>query len=618
MRASDVILWFARRLYRVNLRLLPTMFQTDYGGQMLLDFDDVMQVAKSGGVLRVVVAIGWALVDIWAAAVREHCAAWSSSTSFCELTPRARVATEIATARAESTREACSDVHLLVGLTMEPHGLAGIVLRQFGIDSVQLLNAPCLPETQLNPKIDGGGAVEYHNPSGVERWLPIAAECARSMGHSFVGTEHLALAILHEPDGIAARTIEQLNVNPAALKRALVVQTTKLRFDQCRWSPRFLKGICVISALAIAMILATMRFFQSDRESGVPRSDRAKTRHGATSAKNLEVNEVKIERKQGKGLSATLFRPSSIGRLPAIVIIPGAGPYEQESRHEPGGGARAGDVLCEFLARQDFVVLRLRRGGGATGHEDEPSIDDLADDAMSCIEFLREDPRVDAGCVGILGHSAGGLVAMMAAARSEQVSFLVTTATPIMPIDSIATDLLDNLLRGTGATDDERRDATAKFKNVFVAIEEGKKPVEIRPQLTEVFRVVYERMPKEQRERSGKSIDELTESSADHQLKTFASPWFKSLLGRDPAALLAESKCPALVIYARNDVKIAPDKCAQIATNALNKRARNNGEVCMIDDADHTFETATEAQGVELSSKFLAALSKWLRCRVQE
>jgi hypothetical protein len=53
------------------------------------------------------------------------------------------------------------------------------------------------------------------------RALEAARHKARKHRHSYVGTEHLALGLLHEPDGFAVKAIEALGVPTATAREAL-------------------------------------------------------------------------------------------------------------------------------------------------------------------------------------------------------------------------------------------------------------------------------------------------------------------------------------------------------------------------------------------------------------
>lgn len=48
-----------------------------------------------------------------------------------------------------------------------------------------------------------------------------AQEQARSLGHGFVGTEHLLLGVLLEPEGVGARALVQLGANADEVKREI-------------------------------------------------------------------------------------------------------------------------------------------------------------------------------------------------------------------------------------------------------------------------------------------------------------------------------------------------------------------------------------------------------------
>src|SRR5580698_3735980 len=56
------------------------------------------------------------------------------------------------------------------------------------------------------------------------RVLVLAQEEARLLNHSFIGTEHLLLGLIHEYDGIAARSLESLEITLDAV-RAKVEET---------------------------------------------------------------------------------------------------------------------------------------------------------------------------------------------------------------------------------------------------------------------------------------------------------------------------------------------------------------------------------------------------------
>jgi len=53
------------------------------------------------------------------------------------------------------------------------------------------------------------------------RVLVLAQEEARLLNHSFIGTEHLLLGLIHEGDGIAAKTLESLGISLEAVREGV-------------------------------------------------------------------------------------------------------------------------------------------------------------------------------------------------------------------------------------------------------------------------------------------------------------------------------------------------------------------------------------------------------------
>ena len=100
--------------------------------------------------------------------------------------------------------------HILLGLLKLGQGIAVNVLRSMTIDydivrhEVERL-VGFGPEIQLygDPALTGK----------VKKVIEFANEEAIILNHNYVGTEHLLLGLLRQPDGVAAQVLENLNVN---------------------------------------------------------------------------------------------------------------------------------------------------------------------------------------------------------------------------------------------------------------------------------------------------------------------------------------------------------------------------------------------------------------------
>jgi hypothetical protein len=223
--------WLARVLYRQSLRLLPRRFCAEYAEQMALDFDDLLRdTAHRGGPFLIAKTIVCAFGDVFLSAVREHFAMLHGEL---DITPRVNVALAIASHEHQSCGVS-ADGRLLIGLATEQHGLAGVVLREHGIHAERLRASFGEPESSTKHNATVDEPDDVGSSASFVRQLTNAEECARTFGHDFIGTEHLALSLLAETNGDAARLIERLGVDPKSLRDVLAERTRKLKLARPR------------------------------------------------------------------------------------------------------------------------------------------------------------------------------------------------------------------------------------------------------------------------------------------------------------------------------------------------------------------------------------------------
>ena len=126
-------------------------------------------------------------------------------------TPRAQQA--LARARKEADRFKHNFVgteHVLLGLIRLGQGVAVNVLRNMGLD-LETVRMEVEKQVGTGPDQKLGGNIPY--TPRVKRVLALAAQEARALNHTYVGTEHLLLGLLREGDGAAARVLSGLNVD---------------------------------------------------------------------------------------------------------------------------------------------------------------------------------------------------------------------------------------------------------------------------------------------------------------------------------------------------------------------------------------------------------------------
>lgn len=109
--------------------------------------------------------------------------------------------------------------HLLLGLLKLGQGVAVNVLRNLGLDYETL-------RQEVERLVGYGPEIQvYGDPAltgRVKKVFEYANEEASSLGHNYVGTEHLLLGLLRQTDGVAAQVLENLNVNLSEVRKEVL------------------------------------------------------------------------------------------------------------------------------------------------------------------------------------------------------------------------------------------------------------------------------------------------------------------------------------------------------------------------------------------------------------
>lgn len=130
-------------------------------------------------------------------------------------------------------------------------------------------------------------------------------------------------------------------------------------------------------------------------------------------------------------IHGTLSVPDNASRT-AVLIIAGSGPTDRNGNSSVTGIAtNAYKMLADSLAARGYASLRYDKRGiaasvAAGADESQLTFDAYIDDAAAWAEWLAADERFDR--VVLAGHSEGGLIALVAAKRSDKVVAVVTLA----------------------------------------------------------------------------------------------------------------------------------------------------------------------------------------------
>ncbi len=133
---------------------------------------------------------------------------------FGRFTPRARQVVLNAEQQARRLQhDSVGTEHVLLELTGED-GIASMALSALGFDPAHIYERT---ESRLTP---GEAAPEGHIPftAPAKRVLELTLREALKLGHNYIGTEHIILALLTEGEGTAGRVLREAGVEYDALR----------------------------------------------------------------------------------------------------------------------------------------------------------------------------------------------------------------------------------------------------------------------------------------------------------------------------------------------------------------------------------------------------------------
>jgi ATP-dependent Clp protease ATP-binding subunit ClpC len=100
--------------------------------------------------------------------------------------------------------------HILLGLIREGEGVAAAVLQKLGV-SLENIRLEIEKLVQPGPTTQIIGDIPF--TPRAKKSLELAAEEARSLGHNYIGTEHLLLGLIREGEGIASQVLLNLGLD---------------------------------------------------------------------------------------------------------------------------------------------------------------------------------------------------------------------------------------------------------------------------------------------------------------------------------------------------------------------------------------------------------------------
>jgi len=256
-----------------------------------------------------------------------------------------------------------------------------------------------------------------------------------------------------------------------------------------------------------------------------------------------KTEDVKfLNKKDNIKLAGTLTMPNEGGKFPAVILIAGSGAND---RNEELFNHKPFMVIADYLTKNGYVVLRYDKRGVSESEGDfsQATTLDFATDAEAGIDFIKTLKNVDQNKIGIIGHSEGGMVAQMIAAKNNKIDFVISMAGPGIENDKLMLIQKKQIEKNLGYNEDEVNDNQKLFGNIYDIMKKNISNEEAEKEI----RTLLKNNPKfkDSDENDLKSLTQLPHSV-----------WFREFIKYNPENNLKKIKAKTFVINGEKDVQV--------------------------------------------------------------
>jgi hypothetical protein len=311
------------------------------------------------------------------------------------------------------------------------------------------------------------------------------------------------------------------------------------------------------------------------------------------------VEEVAFDTAPGVRLAGTLTLPKGKGPFPAAVMIVGSG---QHDRDETIFGHKPFAVIADALTRRGVAVLRLdsRGAGGSTGDFAKATTEDFAHDTAAAVAFLRARPDIAPARVGLIGHSEGGMIGPMVAAKDPKIAFVVMLAGPGVPFRELMPAQRAALNNALGVPAQVTAGNEALVGRAEAATIGAKDPADAQARI-----------------RAALAGMNVPPPLMDRIVRQVASPGYLSMLADDGRSNLAKLRMPVLALVGSKDLQVPAAQ--NIPALKADLKDDPKATVMELPNLNHLFQDADKGLVSEyllssqtISPKALEAITDWV------
>ncbi len=181
-------------------------------------------------------------------------------------------------------------------------------------------------------------------------------------------------------------------------------------------------------------------------------------------AKFREI-EVEFGKNEWK-IKGTLTIPARVQKSPIAILIHGSGPND---RDETIGPNKPFKDIAWGLASNKIAVLRYDKRTKLYGHKMDPKNitvrDEVIEDALEAIQFVKTREDVDTNNIYLIGHSLGAMLAPAIAYEAQNIKGIILLAVPARRLEDLILNQLNYIFSIDNKITDEEKTQLEALKN---------------------------------------------------------------------------------------------------------------------------------------------------------
>lgn len=301
-------------------------------------------------------------------------------------------------------------------------------------------------------------------------------------------------------------------------------------------------------------------------------------------------------------LTLPLFTLPGVSQKPvAVILISGSG---QQDRNEELFGHKPFWVIADYLAKRGIAALRYddRGVGQSSGDAKKVTVESNYRDAEAALHYLQSLKRFSR--IGIIGHSEGGLLAMMLAADANP-DFIVSLAGTGVEGKTILSEQIISQFKIAGLSARELDELRMAIEPIIDFMKTGKPITDPEAFVDKVLK-------------EGKlNLNPLLKQQLVG-MTSLQSPWLQSFLQIKPQTYVGRIKCPVLAINGELDLQV--DATTNLSAIEKGLPATTPKKIVSLPGLNHLLQHARTGLPVEygqihetISPEVLDLIATWIQ-----